>query len=79
MEKTIFNPKYQALITWLKEQREKKQVTMRDLADKLGCGSSYVNKYEKAQVRIDVFQYVEICRILEVDPADGLKLLQQSP
>lgn len=51
---------------------------MRDLSLKLGCSYSFIGKYERNEVRLDVLQYFEICSILQIDPADGLELLNQA-
>jgi transcriptional regulator with XRE-family HTH domain len=75
MKKTIYDERYIKLVCWLKDSRKEKGITMEVLADKMGCAFSFVSKYEKNQVRLDVLQYYEICTVLEIDPAEGLKLL----
>ena len=75
MKKTIFNPRYEKLTAFLKQERRAKGITMRDLAQELECSYSFIGKYERNEVRLDVLQYFEICSILQIDPADGLKLL----
>ncbi len=79
MIKTIADPNYLRLTSWLKEKREEKKVSIRDLAKQLGCGSSLITKYERNHVRVDVLRYYQICTILEVDPAEGLKTLGNNP
>ncbi|MEA2068003.1 MAG: helix-turn-helix transcriptional regulator [Verrucomicrobiota bacterium] len=76
MKKTIYDPRYCELIAWLKQQRKEKQFTMRVLAQKLDCSYSFIGKYERNQIRLDVLQYQEICSILEIDSAEGLELIK---
>ena len=48
---------------------------MRDLADIISEPHSFVGKIETGERRIDVFEYVQYCDALAIDPAEGLKLL----
>jgi len=51
---------------------------MRALAQKLDCSYSFIGKYERNEIRLDVLQYQEICSILGIDSAKGLKLIKDS-
>lgn len=51
---------------------------MRALAEEWGCGYSFISKYEKNQVRLDILQYFEICALLKIDPAAGLNILREA-
>lgn len=75
MNKTITSDKYQKLITWLKEKRRDKELSMRDLAVLLDMPHQFVGKIESLERRLDVYEYVQYCQALKVDPAKGLKLL----
>lgn len=48
-------------------------LTQRDLADRLHNPQSFVAKYEGDERRVDVVEFLAICRALEVDPAKLLK------
>jgi len=76
MEKTIYSTTYRTLILWLKECREAKGLTMRELAQQLEVAHSWVGKVEQMERRLDVFEYVRLCECLDVNPALGLKKLQ---
>jgi len=78
MKKTIYDPRYCELTAWLREQRQEKGFTMRMLAKKLDCSYSFIGKYEKNQVRLDILQYQEICSILGVDPCEGFRFVKDS-
>ena len=75
MKKTIFDPRYEKLTAFLKQERRAKGFTMREISQKLGCSYSFIGKYERNEVRLDVLQYFEICLILKIDPTEGLKNL----
>ncbi len=76
MEKTIHNAAYKELILWLKECRERKGFSMRDLADELGVSHSWIGKVEQMERRLDVYEYVKLCESLSVNPSKGLEKLK---
>lgn len=51
---------------------------MRELGEKLGVIHSWVGKIEQGERRLDIVEYLKICKALEVDPHDGLNLLQKA-
>ena len=61
---------YDALLEMLREAREMKAVSQRELSKRLGQGFTYVVKIERGTRRVDVVELVEICLALGVDPAD---------
>lgn len=52
-------------------------MSMRDLAQKLGVTHSYIGKVEQQERRLDVVEFVEYCRALELDPKDGIKIISK--
>jgi len=48
---------------------------MRELAERLGKPHQFIGKVESAERRLDVYEYVQYCQALDVDPIDGLALL----
>lgn len=75
MLKSITSDKYHSLITWLKEVRMQQDLTMRDLALLIDEPHQFVGKIESGERRLDVYEYVQYCEALGVDPAIGLKRL----
>jgi len=75
MKKAISSPKYAALIDWLKAARTDQGLSMRDLALRLDEPHSFVQKVEILERRLDIFEYVEYCRALGLNPTEGLKLV----
>lgn len=74
--KTITRPKYVRLLRWLVAAREERRLTIRQLADRLNVPSSYVTKTELSERRLDIYEYVEYCEALEIDPIEGLEFLR---
>lgn len=75
MKKAISSPKYAALIDWLKAARTDQGLSMRDLALRLDEPHSFVQKVEILERRLDVSEYVDYCKALNLNPKDGLDLL----
>ena len=72
MEKTIHSTAYKVLREWLVEMRHTRQLTQRNLASLLDVPYSWVGKIELGERRLDIVEYVRICRALNTDPQDGL-------
>ncbi len=77
MEKTIHSRDYDRLRQWLREQRTEKELTMREVAAKIGVIHSWVGKVEQGERRLDVVEFVRYCDALGVDPHEGLNLLMK--
>ncbi len=75
MIKSITSQKYKRLIQWLAEARAVRGYSMRDLSDILGEPHSLVQKVESLERRLDVFEYVQYCKALDIDPKQGLEFL----
>lgn len=73
MKKAISSPQYSNLISWLKSARLERGLSLRDLAERLEEPHSFVQKVEILERRLDVYEYVEYCKALGLNPADGLK------
>ncbi|MGB1361598.1 MAG: helix-turn-helix domain-containing protein [Alphaproteobacteria bacterium] len=77
MTKTVFTNEYQGLIHWLKAERIEAGLTIRGLAEKLGVVHSYVGRIETFERRLDVWEYMEYCKALNLDPKKGIDILSQ--
>lgn len=78
MNKTLYTRANKKLTTWLKEKREEKGLTMRDLAGRLKLTHSFIAKTEQGTRRLDVVEYLTYCAALEVDPHDGIDVTESS-
>ena len=77
MGKTVSSEENGKLTKWLKTKRHEKGHTMRSLAQVLGTPHSFVGKIENQERRLDVIEFLRYCEALEVDPHEGLSLLNK--
>jgi transcriptional regulator with XRE-family HTH domain len=69
MPKTLRSTEQILLLDVLRTARKRAGVTQQALADRLHRPQSFVAKYENGERRIDVIEFVELARALELDPA----------
>lgn len=63
---------------WLIEQRQAKNLTLEQLADRLNKPFSYVQDVESGQHKLDVVEYLYYCGALDIDPNQGLELIKSN-
>lgn len=73
--KTIASHAYMSHISWLRDLRERQNLTQADLAIKLGKPQSYVAKVEVLERRLDILEYVLWMRALAQDPSVAIQHL----
>ena len=76
MIKSTSSAKYQQLLKWLKEERQESELSMRDVAALIDEPHQFIAKIESGERRLDVYEYVQYCRALEIDPSVGLEILE---
>ena len=76
--KSTRTPRYQELIERLKSARKAAKLTQQELADRLKKPQSYVSKYENAERRLDIAEFLEIAAALGLD-ADTVMRAQPTP
>lgn len=74
---TVSSDENSKLTEWLKTMRHEKGHTMRSLAKVLGTPHSFVGKIENQERRLDIIEFVRYCNALEVDPYEGLSMVQR--
>ncbi len=74
MQKSVYTRAYQRLLQELLAQRQAAALTQQDLAEKLGKPQSFVSKFERGERRLDVVEFLDVCRALE---ADALAILEK--
>lgn len=72
MSKSIYNEEYRKLIDALKAARLEAGLTQQQVADALGRPQSFVAKVEGYERRLDVIEFVKLCRILEKEATNIL-------
>lgn len=70
MTKTITSNGHEALFTLLTEARKDANLTQQEVAKRLKCHQSLIARIESGQRRIDVVEFIVICRALEVEPTE---------
>ncbi len=66
MAKTKFTQLEDTFLQLLKEFRLGKNLTQKELADRLGFPQSYVSKYETGERRLDFVETANICEALGI-------------
>jgi len=75
MKKAIYSSNGNILCSWLKEQRVKSGLTMRDLGELLNLHHSIVGRIELGERRLDVVEWIQYCEALNADPFECLEVL----
>ena len=78
MSKSIHTDEMLVLRTWLKTKRNDHALTMRALGDRMGKPHSFIQNVENGDRRLDVVEYVWYCRALNIEPQEGLMLVEQA-
>lgn len=68
MPASMHNPAADLLAKTVAELRRKAGMNQRQLAAALGREQSYVGRIETGQRRVDLIEWVQILRVLTVDP-----------
>ncbi|QDV84568.1 helix-turn-helix domain-containing protein [Planctomycetes bacterium TBK1r] len=76
MTKSTFTERYDYFRKLLVDARLSANLTQVELADRLQRPQSFVSKYERAERRIDVVEFLEIADAIGIDPFELLKQLK---
>lgn len=77
MTKSVFTPRYKYMRELLREARENAGEKQKKLSEKLGMPTSYIGKCELGERRIDVIEFIEIVKILKLDPVEIFKKIAE--
>jgi len=76
--KTIYHPGYRRLMGKLRTARKDAGLRLVDLAHTMGRGRDWLHRVETSQVRLDVLQFVQLCRALNLSSPAMLEELEES-
>ncbi len=76
--KTIHTPEYKRLLEWIRKNRKDAGMTMRVVALALKIPHSWVGKVEIGERRLDILEFVKLCRVIGADPCEGIALLARA-
>jgi transcriptional regulator with XRE-family HTH domain len=65
--KGIHDARYQQVIEALKAARIARRLSQTAVADRLGKRQQFVSKYESGERRLDMVEFLDVAKILEVD------------
>lgn len=65
---SVYSTEYQMVIKALREARVAGHITQEDLGKALGRPQSFVAKVENGERRLDVVEFVQLCRLVHIDP-----------
>jgi transcriptional regulator with XRE-family HTH domain len=68
-----FDREYRAIIETLKRYRKGAGMSQWDLARVLGTDQSQISKLERSERRLDIVDYLRICRAIDIDPGKPLR------
>ncbi len=74
--KTVHTSEYKKLLVWLRERRKENGLTMRTVALALKIPHSWVGKVEIGERRLDIAEFVKLCRVMGADPHVGMSLME---
>jgi transcriptional regulator with XRE-family HTH domain len=71
MPRSVFTDAYAAFREALVAARKSAGVTQVELAERLGKPQQFVSKIENGDRRVDLIEFVAICRALRVEPKEA--------
>ncbi|TCB17533.1 helix-turn-helix domain-containing protein [Acinetobacter sp. ANC 5045] len=63
---------------WLTKQRQAKNLSLEQLADRLNKPFTYVQDVESGKYQLDVVEYLFYCKALDINPNHGIELIQSN-
>jgi transcriptional regulator with XRE-family HTH domain len=73
--KALRTPQQRELLRQLVAAREESGLTQQELAERLRRHQSFVAKYEGGERRLEVIEFVQVCRAIGVRPEQILRKL----
>jgi transcriptional regulator with XRE-family HTH domain len=77
MSKSVFGGAHQELVAVLTNARKNAGLTQVELGQKVGKDQSYISLIENSQRRIDVLEFIALCRAMNIDPIRAFGLLME--
>lgn len=78
IQKSIHAREYHKVISLIREYREKKNLTQKELADKIGTDQTFISKIEIGERRVDVIELRIICLALDVSLIEFINHLEST-
>ena len=78
MARSVFTSGYEQLVAALVAMRKGAGLTQRQLAARLGREQNFVGRVETGQRRVDLIEFIWICRACEAEPVGEIKKIVDS-
>ena len=75
--KSVFTGEYELFLRRLIEARQAAGLTQQDMAVRLNRLQSFVSKYERGERRLDIVEFIAICRVLAIDPCSIIREIEE--
>ncbi|ECF7019539.1 helix-turn-helix transcriptional regulator [Salmonella enterica] len=72
---SVYSIEYQRVIKALREARVAGHITQEELGKALGRPQSFIAKVENGERRLDIVEFVHLCRLVGIDPASIINKL----
>ena len=76
--KSFHTDAYEALIRRLVSARKEAGLTQQELASRLNKHQSFVSKFERSERRLDVLEFITVCRALSLDACSIIRNVEDS-
>lgn len=76
MKKQIYTQTNEAFVEWLKNERNNKGLTLRQVGEIIGRHHSIVGNIENQIRRMDVAEFYEYCKLLDLDPCECFEYIK---
>lgn len=76
---SLYPDTYKYVMAALVRARKKAGITQQQLAVVIGQRQTFVSKYELGERRLDIAEFLEICRAMGVDPQKLLRAAEKPP
>lgn len=77
MKKQIYSETNEAFVEWLKLEREKKGLSLREVGKLIGRHHSIIGNVETQVRRMDVAEFIEYCDLLGLNPQDCFDYIEK--
>lgn len=68
---------YIVFLYFIRQARLDSGLTQQEMAKALNKPQSFVSKYESGERKLDVIDFIEICKVLRIDSGDFLKQIER--
>ena len=72
---SVYSIEYQMVIKALREARVAGHITQEEIGKALGRPQSFIAKVENGERRLDIVEFVHLCRLVGIDPVSIINKL----